>query len=598
MADINPITPVATGIQPPQQMSLGDMMNFARQGQAYQQAEQMNPLALQQAKQQARTGQIALTVEEQKDIERRAMQTFFSEPANFQTDGRIDINKINAAVPKLAPLTGPDYVSKMSTLSTAQTEGLKAKQNLTQDQRQLVGSTLGLLGRAGVNDPQIAIKELQMLVQQNPDNVDLKNLIEKSYVPVFEGMQSGAHVSDVLIKASQSMLTPTQQQATFAPQTGTLATGAEIKQTTTTPGVGTQAPKIEVGNILAYSQLPPGSRMIDTGTKDLNNNSIFNVFDANGRAIGQTTVPAGVDPSQLPGAAPATTPSAGTATTAPVTQLQTTNTPISAAAPVLSNAPVRLPAGPTAAEQVKAGAEVAPGMRLPYTVRSASQPFLAEPSEEKDKTAGADYRNNLVNAQIGLPQARRNTEEVMKSANEIADQLTSWEKQGGFVGNMGRKIRSAIGSDKYDLLAKDLAQQAITQSKTMGSLGVTVGGLDMTSVANGTTKIPPDVLVTIAKRIEADRTNMDMQANGAQKFFEKFGDNNQKAFIQAWNANAKDTRIFEAMNVLKNETDPQKMTNEFTKLFPKKSEFEDALLRYQNLKSLEATGVPIKPLKR
>ena len=78
MADINPITPVATGIQPPQQMSLGDMMNFARQGQAYQQAEQMNPLALQQAKQQARTGQIALTVEEQKDIERRAMQTFFA----------------------------------------------------------------------------------------------------------------------------------------------------------------------------------------------------------------------------------------------------------------------------------------------------------------------------------------------------------------------------------------------------------------------------------------------------------------------------------------------------------------------------------------
>ena len=265
---------------------------------------------------------------------------------------------------------------------------------------------------------------------------------------------------------------------------------------------------------------------------------------------------------------------------------------------MLQNAPVRLPAGPTAAEQVKAGTEVAPGMRLPYTVRSASQPFIAEQSEEKDKTAGADYRNNLVNAQIGLPQARRNTEEVMKSANEISNQLFEMEKSGGFVGNMGRKIRSAIGSDKYDLLAKDLAQQAITQSKTMGSLGVTVGGLDMTSVANGTTKIPPDVLVTIAKRIEADRTNMDMQANGAQKFFEKFGDNNQKAFIQAWNANAKDTRIFEAMNVLKNETDPQKMTNEFTKLFPKKSEFEDALLRYQNLKSLEATGVPIKPLKR
>ena len=526
------------------------------------------------------------------------MQTFFSNPANYQTNGRIDIDKINAEVPKYAPLTGSEYINKMSTLSMAQTNAIDAKQKLTQDQRSMIGQRLAVLGRFGVEDKNAYIKEMDLLKQENPDNSDIHKLID-AYKVTWNEMPSGPELPNKAIAGAQTLLTPAQQQTAFGPQVGTLATGAEIRKTITTPGVGTQAPNIEVGGTLAYSQLPPGSRMTDTGTKDLNNNSIFNVFDANGRAVGQTTVPAGVDARQLPGAAPATTQPAGAVEVGgPVKQNQAVGTPIAAAAPVLSNAPVRLPEGLTAAQQVKAGAEVAPGMRLPYTVRSASQPFLAEPSEEKDKTAGADYRNNLVNAQIGLPQARRNTEEVMKSANEISNQLFEIEKSGGFVGNMGRKIRSAIGSDKYDLLAKDLAQQAITQSKTMGSLGVTVGGLDMTSVANGTTKIPPDVLVTIAKRIEADRTNMDMQANGAQKFFEKFGDNNQKAFIQAWNANAKDTRIFEAMNVLKNETDPQKMTNEFTKLFPKKSEFEDALLRYQNLKSLEATGVPIKPLKR
>lgn len=52
MADINPITPVATGIQLPQQTSLGDMINIARGAQAYQQAQQINPLAVQQAKQE------------------------------------------------------------------------------------------------------------------------------------------------------------------------------------------------------------------------------------------------------------------------------------------------------------------------------------------------------------------------------------------------------------------------------------------------------------------------------------------------------------------------------------------------------------------
>jgi hypothetical protein len=272
MADINPITPVATGINPPQQMSLGDMMNVARGAQAYKQAEQVNPLLLQQQAQTTRTGQIALSVEEQKNIERQNMQTFFADPNNFQTEGRIDINKINAVVPKLAPLTGPDYVSKMSTLSTAQTEALKAKQNLTQDQRQLVGSTLGLLGRAGITDPQVAIKELRMLSDQNPDNVDLKNLIEKSYVPVFTSMQAGPQVADSLVKASQSILTPAQIQERFAPQAGTLNTGEQVFQTVTTPGVGNIAPRIQLGaQPLADVGIPPNQEVIDpvTGQKRL-----------------------------------------------------------------------------------------------------------------------------------------------------------------------------------------------------------------------------------------------------------------------------------------------------------------------------------------
>jgi hypothetical protein len=178
MADINPITPVATGIQPPQQMSLGDMMNIARQGQAYQQAEQVNPFLAQQAQQQTRTGQIALSVEEQKNKERQNMQMFFSNPANFQTNGRIDIDKINAKVPELAPLTGSDYVSKMSTLSTAQTSAIEAKQKLTQDQRSMIAQRFSILGRMGVQDKNAYIKEMDLLKQENPENSDLHKLID------------------------------------------------------------------------------------------------------------------------------------------------------------------------------------------------------------------------------------------------------------------------------------------------------------------------------------------------------------------------------------------------------------------------------------
>jgi len=51
MADFN-FQPVASQIKPVPQMSLGDMMNVARGAQQYQQAEQVNPLLLQQAQQQ------------------------------------------------------------------------------------------------------------------------------------------------------------------------------------------------------------------------------------------------------------------------------------------------------------------------------------------------------------------------------------------------------------------------------------------------------------------------------------------------------------------------------------------------------------------
>ena len=54
MADF---TPVALGIKPQQGMSLGDMLNIARSAQAYQQTEQLNPLALQKAQEEVKQAQ-------------------------------------------------------------------------------------------------------------------------------------------------------------------------------------------------------------------------------------------------------------------------------------------------------------------------------------------------------------------------------------------------------------------------------------------------------------------------------------------------------------------------------------------------------------
>jgi hypothetical protein len=242
-------------------------------------------------------------------------------------------------------------------------------------------------------------------------------------------------------------------------------------------------------------------------------------------------------------------------------------------------------------------------MRLPYPVRRADQPYTEMPTENKDQTSGYAFRDNLVNAQSNLATKRRNVEEVINQANKISESLVVPNflaqfgfSKGGAPEKMERAVRQFFGSEQYDLLAKDLAKMAIDNSQAMGNVGGTVAGLDMASVANGTIKVTPDVLVKIARRVQADQTNIDMQASGAQQFGSKYGDNNMKAFQQAWNANSKDTKIFEAINILETESDPKKMENKFKELFPSEKKRKTILKQYKNLKSLAATGLPAEPL--
>ena len=272
----------------------------------------------------------------------------------------------------------------------------------------------------------------------------------------------------------------------------------------------------------------------------------------------------------------------------------TTQPAIGAAAPTSTigvAGGLQMPTQPSggAVVPVGAGTEIAPGMRVPYPVRSASQSYIPEPTEVVDQTAGQAYRTRLINAQGDLPTGRRNVEEVIKQANLLNENLYEFEKGGGLAGQVGRKIRMAINSADYDILAKDLARLALSNASAMGGAGNTVSGLDMQQVANGTIKMPPEKLVEIARRVQADQTNLDLQARGAQQFAQRFGDNNMKAYQQAWNANA-DTKVFEAMNIVQFVKDPAKQKAELNRLFPDPSQYKDFLTKYQNIKKLSDTG--------
>jgi hypothetical protein len=473
-------------------MSIGDMINTARAGQAYQQSQQLNPLAVQQQQQVVAKGGIELGQLQQVDRERKNLQEFFANPDNFQTNGRIDIDKINKVVPTIAPYTGSEYVSKYTTLGKAQTEAIGAKQNLTQDQRAMIAQRFSILGRLGVDKVEPYLNEMDLMKKENPDNPDLNRLLD-SYKTIWQNeMKSGPELPGKAIAGAQTLLTPAQQQTTFGPT----ITTQDGRTVITTPSVGAKQPTAEVGTAGGLQQ---------GGPKEL----------------------------------------------------------------------------PTA------GSEVAPGMRIPYPVRSAAQPFIPEPAEAADITAGTTYRNNLVNRQTALSTNRRNVEETIGQAQKIYNDL--YFPKGGLIGDVERKIKMAMEGEEYKQLAKDLAVLQMSNLGAMGQGGSTVAGIDLTKVASGDITVPPAVLIKIARRTQSDMTNLDMQAQGAQQFQQRFGDNNMKAYQQAWNANA-DSKIFEAINLSKDITDPAQLKTELDKLFPSKAQHDEFLKKYRNLKRLSETG--------
>jgi hypothetical protein len=260
MADLS-ITPVAGQIKPVQGMSLGDMINLARGAQQYQQAAQINPLELQQKQQATRTGQIALGVEEQKDLERKNVMTLLSDPSKFTKNNRLDLDVLTPKLMEIAPLTGPTVLQGLTTLTNAQTTADSAASELGQKDRELIANPISILGRAGVTDPKAYAKVIKETIDQNKKNPRLADL-GNSYLTQLE-FADPKQLPDIAIRASQNLLSAAQAQTALAPQAGTLSTGEQIFPTVTTPAVGGMLPRVQMGaQPLADVGLPPTTQVI------------------------------------------------------------------------------------------------------------------------------------------------------------------------------------------------------------------------------------------------------------------------------------------------------------------------------------------------
>jgi hypothetical protein len=472
-----------------------------------------------------RTG-IAYQKENQANQERVALQDFFSNPDNFQTEGRIDMEKINAKVPALAPMTGREVLRNVSDLSTAQTQALAAKQGLTASQRGMVGQVFNILGKAGINDRTSYFNALDDLVASNPDNKDLTKLSD-AYKKIWKTMPADTNWSQLAITGAQTLLPVSEQESKFAPQPGTLGTGAQTLSTVTQPSVGGLPPTQTVGGALARAELPPGSMMEAAGT-DLAGNPIANVRDSTGRIVGQVTIPAGVPTAQMPGgqgvpmqggmAAPQPTgtmtypPRMGGTQTLPIGPQQVTMTPLPNVVPGTSQAEPRpdfyqRPPAPTAPMAPQANA---PLPNAPMRLGGESQATF---------DAAQQLRNATRQNAATVPMQQFNNNQIIKLAD---DTLTG--RGANFLGALtGGYAALPFTSDNATNLNQLGHYMSLQTAQLAGSSGL--GGTDAArSIAGqmaGTTDWTPQAIKATARVNRALATSTELFNQGMENSFQR-----------------------------------------------------------------------------
>jgi hypothetical protein len=491
----------------PQQTSLGDMVNLASGIQNYQQTQQLNPLALEKA-------QIENQVLKQKNDERLRLQEAMSNPENWQTNGRIDMDKINKFIPKIAPLTGSDVISSLSGLHKLQTEAASAKQALTQTERTIIGNTDHSLGLMGVNDPQKVIQVYKGLIKNNPDNPSLERMIN-SRIELLSKAEAGPAITKDLLAESASLLSIPVQRQEFAPKVSLTNTGGQLQETITTPMSPTgQAPNIQMTGRAQPLTMAPGTQYVPTGKTDQNNNPTAIAYSPSGQLLGEVTIPAGVSPNMMQGA-----------------QQQGVMPPQGA-----------MPQQGGGMPQPQVNAPQAPAM-------PSNAPVRMRPGENADTLRDAQaIRTRSMAAAANVPNQQFNSNQIIK----IADDVISGKGAGAIANLTGGYAALPFGGDNatnLQQLGHYMALQTAELSKSSGLSGTDAANQIAGQIA-GTTDWTASAIKQTARVNRALSTATSLFNQGVENEFNKTKDPfAARDFQNKWSqiADVNAIRLYDAM---------------------------------------------------
>jgi len=256
------------------------------------------------------------------------------------------------------------------------------------------------------------------------------------------------------------------------------------------------------------------------------------------------------------------------------------------AAPIAQRPVAQAPMAQAAPMMGQAGRADA-GFALPYEPPRPGIPRATSPSEPADLAAGQKYRTDLIATQTTVNKSARNVDAVLSGIKELEKDRRFTT---GSLQQAEKAVREFFGDEQFKQLSKDLAILELATIQASGQSMSTDAGKALVAKANGDETYPPSVLKSVATRVAGDIIRLDMEAKGAQKFAQQFGDSNLTAYRQAWSANA-DQKIFEAMYINKNERDPKRRSEALDKLLPTDaSELQEFKTKLQNIKRLSDTG--------
>jgi hypothetical protein len=580
MADFS-VSPVAQNVKPPASMSLADMVNLARSGQAFQQAQQINPLEVQRSRTELS----------------RLQQLIPEELARAQAEANRAVTEADVS----EKTAGPRIDTSKSTASSAASTSEKDRLGLLElKSKKIASSQISMINNpliiAAEKNPTAANKlALINLVKQNGMNIakdlDIKpDEAMKLLQPYLDiaindpGRLRGYFKERHIQGLDDASRTDVFQPKGIAVDTGT--SGYVVQTNEFGP--------VPVGQVIAGTPYTRRLMLNESMVLDAAGNQVIVTKDSNGQITsirsadqaGSSSFPSAEIPSPSPASSTAPPLAAPSAVPAPA-KIAPRVGDGSAVAPKQNALVANLPA----VAQTDANLPVFSKPILPrYPVRDRNKPVLSYQLGEKEaqEAGGTFLRNSLANRGSVNPIIG-SLEKIVTTTDQLMQDTISKAGKGLAVEQYVNKM---LDDSKYKELSKQLAKLQMALIGNNPQALSSDAGKQMSAAATGSEIYPPEVLQKIAVQTYGEMQARDKLGTAADNYARKFGENNMASFSQMWDNNS-DSKVFELMalpKLIKDKDLRAKMANQIIG-YPIGSEERTIIeQKYKNIQKLIKDG--------